>query len=93
MMRMGRRVAGLCVLVLFGLSPAASGQAPTQDSVVGSALVGGSIGPEAITIDAHSGPSGENPTGTVGTTRCVALPGGFCGPSGFTGGEITCLNV
>ena len=92
---MGRLVGLTAAMVLVVVMvPTAYGQAPTQDSVVGSALVGASLGaPEAIIIDAHSGPSGENPTGTVATTKCLGLPGGFCGPSGSTGGVVTCLNV
>ena len=91
---MGRRVAGLAVVLGLVLAPTAYGQVPPQDSVVGSAIVDESINaPEGIWIDAHSGPSGENPTGTVSLNRCVGSSGAFCGPSGVKSGRVTCLNV
>jgi len=59
--------------VLLGLAAPASSRAatPGQDSVVGSLLVG----PPALTydIDAFSGPSGEQPGGTVTHTRFFPL--------------------
>jgi hypothetical protein len=58
--------------------PGAGAQAPTEDSVTGSgtsSFCGGTF-----TIDAHSGPSGENPTGQV-----------TCGS--FFSGTVNCLNV
>jgi hypothetical protein len=90
----GPRLVGVAVAMLLVVAPAAYGQVPTQDSVVGSAIVNESVNaPEAIWIDAHSAPNGENPTGTVSLSRCVGTSGTFCGPSGFKSGTVTCLNV
>ncbi len=57
----------------------------TGDSVVGSGTTGGGFD-VTFDIDAHSGPAGENPTGTAGLER-VSFP--------FTSlrGRVTCLNV
>ena len=70
-------VAGMLV------APAgAEGQSPVGDAVIGQG-VASFFGP--FTIDAHSGPSGENPTGTAsfdtdeaaisGTVNCLAIHG------------------
>jgi hypothetical protein len=60
-------------------SPAiAASQTPVGDSVTGSGVSGGCGG--NVAFDAHSGPSGESPTGTV---QCGTL---FSGP-------VTCLAV
>jgi hypothetical protein len=64
-------------------SPGVSGaQVATQDSVTGGGrIVGASFG-----VDARSGPSGENPTGTVIVRSSILL--------GFrVEGPVTCLNV
>ena len=73
-------------LALLGPAAGAAAQAPDGDSVSGEAsqsLVGFTI----LTVDARSGPSGENPTGTASWTVC-AFPG-CLGDSG----SITCLAV
>ena len=69
----------------LGIPAAAGAQIPTQDSVTGSGFlsIGLAQGPCQFQVDARSGPSGENPTGT---TLCTPLPG----PPGT---EVTCLNV
>jgi hypothetical protein len=67
------------------LTPASSSaQVPTEDSVTGAGMVStcGS-GPGLLEIDAHSGPSGENPTGD---TLCTPFPG-------LPGANVTCLVV
>jgi hypothetical protein len=58
--------------------PALAAAQPVGDSVTGSGVSSACGG--SVTVDAHSGPSGENPTGTV---HCGSL---FSGP-------VTCLNV
>jgi hypothetical protein len=64
-------------VVALALPALAAGQAG-GDSVTGSGVSSGCGG--TVTVDAHSGPSGENPSGTV---QCGSL---FSGP-------VTCLNV
>ncbi len=75
----------LAVGAAFVLPAAAGAQIPTQDSVTGSGFlaVGLAQGPCQFQVDAHSGPTGENPTGN---TLCTPLPGP-------PGSEVTCLNV
>jgi hypothetical protein len=63
--------------------PGAAG-AQTGDSVVGSGILRGSLLGWGVDIDAHSGPSGENPTGRV----TVTLPTS----PGFDG-SVGCLQV
>jgi hypothetical protein len=58
------------------------GQAPTEDSVVGS----GATGDFLFNLNARSGPSGENPTGAAGVAPAFA-------PDFRVGGPVTCLNV
>ena len=84
-----RGVGWLAIAFAVGAAlatPAAAGaQIPTQDSVTGSGVlsIGLAQGPCQLQVDARSGPSGENPTGT---TLCTPLPGP-------PGSELTCLNV
>lgn len=59
-------------------APGAVGQTPAQDSVTGGGSGTSACG--SISVDARSGPSGENPTGQV-----------TCGT--FFGGPVSCLNV
>ncbi len=59
---------------------AAQAQAPGEVSVTGS----GTAGSYTFVLDAHSGPSGENPTGTASISF---------NPSVFTRGPVTCLAV
>jgi hypothetical protein len=67
-------------------APAASAQLPAGDSVTGSGTAGMTRADTfAFQIDAHSGPSGENPTGAAQIT-----PGEIGQPFG---GPITCLAV
>ncbi len=74
--------AGLAVAMVL-LSHVASAQTVQGDSVVGD---GGATGCPFIQIDARSGPSGENPSGTAGWA-C----GGGSGPNWQV--AITCLSV
>ena len=77
--------AALVAIALLGAigAPAVSqAQGPAQDSVTGS----GTAGPYSFVFDAHSGPSGENPTGTAAISLTST-------PSVFTSGPVTCLAV
>jgi hypothetical protein len=78
--------AGAC-LVLPGVAGA---QAPAQDSVTGTSFLYFSptdlFSTSTTTLDARSGPAGENPTGTF-----TAHFGGGLGPT-YTG-SVTCLAV
>jgi hypothetical protein len=56
-----------------------------EDSVVGSGTTSGGFD-VSFDIDAHSGPSGENPTGTAGLER-------IHNPNTSVRGRITCLTV
>jgi hypothetical protein len=79
-------LAGAVAVVAFlvVMPGSAAGQLPVQDSVTGSAQGTGFFGD--IQLDAHSGPSGENPTGTasfrIGGNQGTPL-----------GGPVTCLAV
>jgi hypothetical protein len=80
---LGVLAAGACL----ALPSVASAQAPAQDSVVGSGateLVG--TPRFSFEIDARSGPSGENPTGTAGVALILA-------PQISAQGPVTCLTV
>jgi hypothetical protein len=76
---------GLAVGAMFALPGATSashdpsGQPFGEDFVVGSFSTGGG----SFTIDAHSGPSGEDPTGEVRVVTGL----------GAARGRVTCLNV
>src|SRR4051794_19398240 len=84
-MRRGMLFAAVVVGVgaVLALPGFAAAQAPTQDSVVASGTpTAGAY--TVFTIDATSGPSGENPTGQVS----------FDVASAFTvSGPVTCLAV
>jgi hypothetical protein len=77
--------ASIAMALLAVLASPAAAQVPTQDSVTGSGTALSPIGPFTFDIDAHSGPSGENPTGQV-TFRFVTGELFFAGP-------VTCLFV
>jgi hypothetical protein len=74
-------VLSLLLVVLGASAGPAVGQI-SEDSVTGS----GTAGPYSFVFDAHSGPSGENPTGTA-TISLTSTP------SVFTSGPVTCLAV
>jgi hypothetical protein len=58
--------AAAAAVVAFAIAPAAHAQAGDGDSVTGAASVGFGIpGTWGFDLDAHSGPSGEAPTGTI----------------------------
>jgi hypothetical protein len=77
-------VAAALMAVAGVLAPSAAAQAPTQDSVTGSAGTGVGRGFAMYTFDVRSGPSGENPTGTVTIDSFF----GVIGPL-----DATCLTV
>jgi hypothetical protein len=79
-------VLALATVVAAVAVPAASAQTPTGDSVTGSGTAGETRADVFLfQIDAHSGPSGENPTGSVQITPAyIGQP---------FGGPITCLAV
>jgi hypothetical protein len=81
-----RFVVAACVAVAVLPVSGAAGQVPLQDSVTGSGGAGMTRGDAySFQIDAHSGPSGENPTGSVQITPAyIGEP---------FGGPITCLAV
>jgi hypothetical protein len=71
----------------FVAFPASSGaQAPSGDSVVGSGTAADPSILANFDLDAHSGPSGENPTGTASFAAV-----GF--PDLRVAGRVTCLSV
>jgi hypothetical protein len=72
----------LVVVGVIGAPAVSQAQAPGEDSVTGS----GTAGPYTFAFDAHSGPAGENPTGTA-TISLTSTP------SVFTSGPVTCLAV
>ena len=78
------RVVALAVVLAFGAPAASAAQAPPGDSVTGTAATGSGRGYVEFTFDAHSGPLGERPTGTV---RLNA----FLGDLGAL--PVTCLGV
>jgi hypothetical protein len=82
-----RRLAVSVISAVFvlALSASAGAQVPTQDSVTGSGVAqpGATF---TFEFDAHSGPSGENPTGQV-TFRFVDTG------EVFFAGPVTCLEV
>jgi hypothetical protein len=75
----------LIAIALVGplaISPAAQGQSAGEDSVTGS----GTGNLYSFAFDAHSGPSGENPSGTAGVWFTSF-------PDVFARGSVTCLTV
>jgi hypothetical protein len=65
-MKLGRLVAVVATVGLGVLGGPAAAQGQTGDSVTGTATFDTDIvGPVTFIFDAHSGPNGENPTGTV----------------------------
>lgn len=79
-MLLAAAAVGVSLLLLTGVSKA---QTPAQDSVTGQ---GGQAGSLTWSFDAHSGPSGEDPSGEV-----VWHFGGGLGPTSNT--DVTCLAV
>jgi hypothetical protein len=73
--------AGAVVATMALCTPVASA---AGDSVTGEALV---TGPVLVQADAHSGPAGENPTGTI------AVIAGCCTRNPNVGGAVSCLRV
>jgi len=85
---MKRLEAALAVLLAAVLATSAAAQVPTQDAVIGSG-VARTLGTDTtfdFEIDAHSGPSGENPSGQV--TFRFRTDGSI-----FFSGPVTCLAV
>jgi hypothetical protein len=77
-------VVALTVGLGLGAATTSAAQSPVQDSVTGSATTGIGRNFAEYTFDVHSGPSGENPTGTV----VFASLFGVIGPL-----DVTCLSV
>jgi hypothetical protein len=79
-------VIGLCVMTLGGwLCSTAAAQQPGQDSVSGTFTISEpGVGTFDYSVDAHSGPSGEDPGGTF-----IVNPGG----AAETVYRIACLRV
>jgi hypothetical protein len=82
---MRRRVLLVAAAIGVGAALALAGtiraQVPTEDSVIGSGSVSAAqVGLLSFEIDARSGPSGENPSGTLSLS----------GPFSFSG-PVTCL--
>jgi hypothetical protein len=81
-------VTVVLMAALFGTVAATSASA---DSVTGEALVGEGLFRPFVSVDAHSGPSGEAPTGSAVINIC---PLGPCTTrTSSLGGSVTCLNV
>ena len=79
--------AVVVALAIAGSGPAsAAGQSPGQDSVVGSGIVGPTTFPSAFDLNARSGPTGENASGTAALVA-INLP------TIRVGSTVTCLNV
>ena len=74
--------AGAVVATTMALWAPAAGAA--GDSVTGEGLV---TGPLLVQADAHSGPAGENPSGTI------AIIAGCCTRNPNAGGAVSCLRV
>ena len=81
---MRRSVVVMVVALGVVLTSTAAAQAPTQDSVTGTASTGFGMGTVGFRFDVHSGPSGESPTGTV----LINLIFSTIGPL-----DATCLRV
>jgi hypothetical protein len=84
-MRFTRLPVVAAVFAVLAMPALAAAQAPLEDSVVGSGVGNVPQFPVPFDIDAHSGPSGENPTGTV---RFVSQPFQI-----RLEGSVTCLRV
>ena len=84
-MRFTRLSVVAAVFAVFAIPARAAAQTPLEDSVVGSGVGNVPQLPIPFDIDAHSGPSGENPTGTV---RFVSEPFQI-----RLEGSVTCLRV
>jgi hypothetical protein len=75
-------VIGLVIGVVAVPAGVAGAQAPTQDSVTGSGTVNHPFGVLTFTVDARSGPSGENFTGGLAVSGQLMF-----------GAPLTCLAV
>jgi hypothetical protein len=84
-MRFTRLSVVVAVFAVFAIPARAAAQPPLEDSVAGSGVGNVPQLPIPFDIDAHSGPSGENPTGTV---RFVSEPLQI-----RLEGSVTCLRV
>ena len=56
------KVVACCIGLMAALAPAVAAQTPSEDSVAGAGVLNTGV---TVTIDARSGPSGENPRGTI----------------------------
>ena len=81
-----RAVVGLAAALVLAIPGVARAQTVGQDSVVGTGTTDPSAGlTTAFALDAPSGPSGENPSGTIGFDEGNGLLA--------AGGGVTCLSV
>jgi hypothetical protein len=84
-----RRFAVACVLT--AALAAAAAPSASADSVTGEALVGEGFFRSFVSVNAHSGPSGEAPSGSAVINIC---PLGPCTTRASSlGGSVTCMNV
>jgi hypothetical protein len=73
-----RRSVAAALLAFAALwAPSSAAQTPTRDSVIGTVAVGEPGTAVTLAFDAFSGPSGENPAGTVGSfpATCLSVTG------------------
>jgi hypothetical protein len=78
------RVGALAVVLALGAPTVSAAQAPPGDSVTGTAATGAGRQYVEFTFDAHSGPLGERPTGTVRLNALVGDLGAL---------PLSCLSV
>lgn len=87
-------LAAGAILLALTMPTSTFGQTPAGDSVTGGAhdcvqVVNGFCEDHSVGLDAHSGPDGENPTGTMSYGFGFGSPGS----TGFGQGQVTCLSV
>jgi hypothetical protein len=89
---MKRMLGVLAVATFLCAASAASGQTPGHDSVTGDGVIDFTSDGfwTEVLVDARSGPSGENPSGTLTLQICgIQTTSRACTQSG----SVTCLNV
>jgi hypothetical protein len=83
-MKASTTLIAIALLGALAIPAAAQAQSVGEDSVTGSGTA--DSGALSFALDAHSGPSGENPTGTAATFLTSE-------PNIFARGSVTCLAV
>jgi hypothetical protein len=89
---MRRMLGALAAATVLCAASAASGQTPSHDSVTGDGVIDFTSDGfwTEVLVDARSGPSGENPSGTLQLLVCgIHTTSRAC----FQGGSVTCLHV